>query len=197
MFELDEIESLSYKSKLGRSLKAPLTSFNYDDLIEDIDQGLIFYDNLQNEGYLDFLLDYGTSYRVKSIQSCIHKCDRFWGKRSVENCFNDLLGIRVIIEDWDELWYPSGVAVADMRNGKWVDDGYRAVHLYYQISHDYYPIEVQVNTYYDRIFNQYLHDYVYKTHDPAIGRYMKECYDAGYIRNEEDFAQILYEEFGI
>lgn len=32
----------------------------------------------------------------------------------------------------------------DLRNGKMIDDGYRAIHLYYQRDNLAYPIEIQL-----------------------------------------------------
>lgn len=42
------------------------------------------------------------------------------------------------------------------------DDGYRGVHVYYQKDNFHYPIEIQFNTYYDRQFNDWMHDKFYK-----------------------------------
>lgn len=41
------------------------------------------------------------------------------------------------------------IRVADMSSGKAKDDGYRGVHVYFQLSSFHYPIEIQYNTYYD------------------------------------------------
>ena len=52
--------------------------------------------------------------------------------------FNDVLGIRIIVDSYDvvdNIKLPDFVKMADMRNGKANDDGYRAVHMYYQKNH--------------------------------------------------------------
>ena len=54
------------------------------------------------------------------------------------------------------------IRVADMTGGKAKDDGYRGVHVYFQMSSFHYPIEIQYNTFYDRQLNNWLHKYVYK-----------------------------------
>lgn len=59
------------------------------------------------------------------------------------------------------------------------DDGYRAIHMYYQKDHYHYPIEVQFMTLKDRNFNEWLHVYLYKyTSDNTIGIKLKTLYDA-------------------
>lgn len=49
-----------------------------------------------------------------------------------------------------------------MSTGKANDDGYRGIHVYFQMSGSHYPIEIQYNTYYDRQFNNWLHKYICK-----------------------------------
>ena len=67
--------------------------------------------------------------------------------------------------------------IADMSSGKAVDDGYRGVHVYYQKSGKYYPIEIQFNTLFDRQLNNWLHDYLYKKSYPIeTGCIMREKY---------------------
>ena len=38
--------------------------------------------------------------------------------------------------------YPDYFRVVDLRKGKKIDDGYRAIHLYYQRNNLAYPIEI-------------------------------------------------------
>lgn len=40
--------------------------------------------------------------------------------------------------------FPDYFRVVDLRRGKKIDDGYRAIHLYYQQDNLAYPIEVQL-----------------------------------------------------
>ena len=82
--------------------------------------------------------------------------------------------------------------IVDMSSGKANDDGYRGVHLYFQIDNSYYPIEVQFNTLYDRQLNNWLHSYLYKKNYPdEIGRIIRDEYEAGKIRNKEEFEEVL------
>ena len=79
-----------------------------------------------------------------------------------------------------------------MINGKANDDGYRGIHLYYQMSNKYYPIEIQVNTKQDRRMNDWLHIYLYKYEkNNAIGKLLREKYKNGEIINENDFKEVL------
>ena len=79
-----------------------------------------------------------------------------------------------------------------MSNGKTKDDGYRGVHVYYQKSSKYYPIEIQFNTLYDRQMNNWLHAYIYKKHySDEIGKIMRNKYESGLIKNEFDFQEVL------
>lgn len=79
-----------------------------------------------------------------------------------------------------------------MSKGKKNDDGYRGVHVYYQKDNFHYPIEIQFNTYYDRQFNNWMHDLFYKRgYDDAIGRYLRKSYEDGRIKNIEEFKEVL------
>lgn len=75
-----------------------------------------------------------------------------------------------------------------MRNGKANDDGYRGIHLYYQKSNRHYPIELQINTVKDRIFNDWLHQELYKyVSNNNIGIELRKKYYDGIITSLEDF----------
>ena len=60
-----------------------------------------------------------------------------------KQCFNDVLGFRLRFEDYPKE-YPDYFRVVDLRRGKKIDDGYRAIHLYYQRDNLAYPIEIQL-----------------------------------------------------
>ena len=79
----------------------------------------------------------------------------------------------------------------DLRNGKQVDDGYRAIHLYYQRDNLAYPIEVQLWCGKDYYFNLWSHQYVYKYKSPEIGKKLYQEYIAGLIKTEQDFQKKL------
>ena len=100
----------------------------------------------------------------------------------------------VYCDDYDQIleWKSSQFRIADMTNGKASDDGYRGVHVYYQKSGRYYPIEIQFNTLYDRQLNNWLHDYLYKKNYPiGIGKVMRINYERGLICNEHEFKEVL------
>ena len=79
-----------------------------------------------------------------------------------------------------------------MSGGKSKDDGYRGVHVYFQLSSYHYPIEIQYNTYYDRQLNNWLHKYVYKRKYKAqIGYGLRQAYESGNIKNESEFKEVL------
>ena len=81
-----------------------------------------------------------------------------------------------------------------MSEGKAKDDGYRGVHLYYQVDNNHYPIEIQYNTLFDRQINNWLHDNLYKRDFPdEVGQKLRKLYDNGRIHTEKDFLNLLEE----
>ena len=124
----------------------------------------------------EVLSDIALDYRVKSLYAILLKYDRYYPNHQTRKVFNDILGFRI----------------ADMSNGKSLDDGYRGVHVYYQKSGKHYPIEIQFNTLFDRQLNNWLHDYLYKKNYPIdIGKIMRKKYEHGLIRNEHEFKEVL------
>lgn len=112
------------------------------------------------EGLDDLALD----YRIKSVQSAILKYKRYYPDHQARKVFDDLLGFRSLCDNYEEVLQLKKIdkfRIADMTNGKANDDGYRGIHVYFQLDGKHYPIEIQYNTYYDRQFNKSLHKYVY------------------------------------
>ncbi|MBU3197664.1 hypothetical protein KPL26_13585 [Clostridium algidicarnis] len=182
------LQELSCQSRLDRSLKNTLRKFNKNDLINEILDIKEFYESTH------LLDDVRFSYRIKSLQSCMLKYDKYYPNIEVSKCYNDLLGIRIIVSDYNEILNQdlSIFRVADMRNGKVKDDGYRGIHLYYQRSNRHYPIEIQVNSKKDRKLNDWLHIYLYKhTRDNSIGVCLRKKYEDNEIKSEEDFKEVL------
>ena len=71
----------------------------------------------------------------------------------------------MLCDNYDEMLNQDNIdkiRIVDMSQGKANDDGYRGVHLYFQLDHQHYPVEIQMNTYYDRQINNWLHKYLYK-----------------------------------
>lgn len=83
--------------------------------------------------------------------------------------------------------YPEYFRVVDLRNGKKIDDGYRAVHLYYQRDNLAYPIEIQLWCAKDYQFNIWSHKLVYKYWSAEIGKELYGQYRAGIICTENEF----------
>ncbi len=136
------------------------------------------------------LLDEYT-YRIKSLQSINLKYNRYYPTKEIGTCFNDILGIRIIVLDYDIELSDENIRHVDMSNGKKNDDEYRGYHIYYKKSNFHYPIEVQFFTERDYIFNMWLHKYVYKYKDNMIDVKLKDLYDKGIIQNEDDFKEEL------
>ena len=109
-----------------------------------------------------------------------------------KQCFNDVLGFRLRFDEYSND-FPDYFRVVDLRNGKQVDDGYRAIHLYYQRDSLAYPIEVQLWCGKDYHFNLWSHQYVYKYKSPEIGKNLyQDTMDTGSIIH--DFHEMLTSE---
>lgn len=84
----------------------------------------------------------------------------------------------------------SNVLIVRFSNEK--DDGYRGIHVYFQLSGSHYPIEIQYNTYYDRQFNNWLHKYIYKKdYDDSVGKQLRNLYESAKILTEQEFKEEL------
>ncbi len=182
------LDKLSYTSQLGMSLKRTLSHFSKDSLIKEVFSYADYLDSLDISSITSL------DFRVKSYESIQNKYERYFPDKQVEKVFNDILGFRAFCNDYAEiLEYSDKIfKIADMSNGKANDDGYRGVHVYYQINHKTYPIEIQFNTFFDRQINNWLHDYLYKTDLPnEYGAYLRHKYECGAIRNLKDFREVL------
>ena len=139
--------------------------------------------------------DIDLDYRIKSEDSCLRKYKKYYPEMRVEKTFNDILGFRMLVDNYDFLangQIPEDFRLVNMLSGKAGDDGYRGVHIYYQPDHLHYPVEIQVNSYYDRQFNNWLHKFLYKKGYPdAIGNQLRQKYECGIIRGEQEFKEVL------
>lgn len=183
------LQSLSYHTQLEKSLVNSLRHFDKDLLLDDINNMINFYNNCE------ILDDLAIDYRIKSVDSCLRKYDKFYPEMRVEKTFNDVLGFRMLCDNYDEMLNQDNIdkiRIVDMSKGKANDDGYRGVHLYFQLDHKHYPIEIQMNTYYDRQINNWLHKYLYKKNYPnEIGLKLRKLYENGKILNENMFQEVL------
>ncbi len=186
---IELLEKLSYCSELGINLKKNLHYFDKTALFTELEKINIWYDEM------DFLPDLVIDYRIKSIHSARLKYFRYYPDHQTGKVFNDMLGFRTLCDDYGDIFALSEynhIRVADMSNGKAHDDGYRGVHVYFQLDNSHYPIEIQYNTYYDRQLNNWLHKYVYKKeYDNTVGCSLRTAYENGIIRTESNFKEVL------
>ncbi len=183
----ETLDMLSYRSTLGQSLKQiSLRATPLDVILDDIAK--------YRSSYIDVLVQENLiGSRFKSEDSIIRKYEKILRTGGgFKQCFNDVLGFRLRFEDYPEE-YPDYFRVVDLRKGKKIDDGYRAIHLYYQRDNLAYPIEVQLWCGKDFAFNIWSHQYVYKYKTSEIGKLLYQEYSAGIIQTEEEFLARLQE----
>lgn len=182
-------EELSYPSGLGIRLKKNLHYFDKNLLLDELVKVHGWYAG--NELLHGLTID----YRIKSIQSAMLKYERYYPDHQAAKVFNDMLGFRTLCDNYEDVLRIAGydnVRVADMSDGKSKDDGYRGVHVYFQLSSYHYPIEIQYNNYYDRQLNNWLHKYVYKRkYKNQVGYRLRQEYEHGKIKNESEFKEVL------
>lgn len=185
---INTLDSLSYKSNLAVSMKRTLRHFDKRAVLEDIRNARQWY-NKQN-----ILYKLPIDLRIKSIGSASIKFDRY-PDSTFSRVFNDILGFRSICSNYDEvlsLESEDKIRVVDMSKGKTHDDGYRGIHVYYQKDNFHYPIEIQFNTYYDRQFNDWMHDKFYKRgYSDQIGIILRKLYEDGKIKSSKEFEEVL------
>ena len=187
----DILDILSYESRIGKSLKkTTLHKVEENILFDEIQNIIDFY--IGNELFDKENFD-KINYRIKSMDSCRRKYKRYFPNREINKVFNDILGFRIISE-YEEILKQdlSLFNVVDITKGKANDDGYRGLHLYYIKSNYHYPIEIQVNSYKDRIFADWTHMMVYKyIENKDISRYLRKEFDNGNINSEKEFMEVL------
>ena len=182
------LDALSYRSSLGQSLKQiSLRKTPLHLILQDIER--------YRESYIDTLIQENLiGSRFKSEDSIMRKYEKTLRTGGgFKQCFNDVLGFRLKFEDYPET-FPEFYRVVDLRNGKKTDDGYRAIHLYYQRDSWSYPIEIQLWCGRDYLFNAWSHQYIYKYCSPEVGRRLYAAYLAGEITSEEDFRHSIENE---
>lgn len=131
---------------MGVRLKKNLHYFDKNALFEELVLVNKWYDTCE------LLRGVVIDYRIKSIQSAMMKYDRYYPDHQTAKVFNDMLGFRTLCDSYGEILDMAAldkIRVADMTGGKAKDDGYRGVHVYFQMSSFHYPIEIQYNTFYD------------------------------------------------
>ncbi len=180
------LDMLSYRSALGQSLKQiSVRETPLELILDDIAK--------YRSSYIDVLVQENLiGSRFKSEDSILRKYEKTLRTGGgFKQCFNDILGFRLRFEEYPAV-YPNYFRVVDLRQGKKIDDGYRAIHLYYQRDNLAYPIEVQLWCGRDYIFNLWSHRYIYKYQAPEIGRQLYQEYSDGQIHTEQDFLNRLH-----
>lgn len=186
---MELLKRLSYQSELGINLKKNLHYFDKDLLFQELIKVNAWYDEFEE------LHELALDYRVKSVQSARLKYERYYPDHQARKVFDDLLGFRSLCDNYEDVLDLSNInefRIADLSKGKAKDDGYRGVHIYYQLDGSHYPIEIQYNTYYDRQFNNWLHKYIYKkNYVNSVGIQLREMYENAKIQTERDFKEAL------
>ena len=186
---IEVLSKLSYKSELGINLKKNLHYFEKEQIFAELVKVNSWYDEF------DELHDLALDYRIKSVQSSVLKYHRYYPDHQARKVFDDLLGFRSLCDNYEDILALQEIPelrVADMSQGKANDDGYRGIHVYYQLDGHHYPIEIQYNTYYDRQFNNWLHKYIYKkNYKNEIGLKLRKMYESAKIQTEQDFKEAL------
>ncbi len=176
------LKKLSFRSSYGKSLNK--LSLSEDLLKIVIDDLPVYHSKI-------LLCDEITFYtsRIKSKDSCIKKYYKGLNKSlRFNSTSNDLFGFRLKVDEYSQD-YPDYYRIVDLRNGKRENDGYRAIHLYYQLDNFHYQIEVQLWGSDDYNFNHWSHLYGYKYQSSEVLRQVRIEYDQGYIRNESEFIE--------
>lgn len=97
MIDISILDKLSYKSNLNKSLKNTLRKFNKEDIMTELLDIRGFYEKNQLLTTIKF------DYRIKSFQSSLLKYDKYFPSTELKKCFNDLLGFRIVIDNYNEL----------------------------------------------------------------------------------------------
>ena len=179
------LDMLSYRSSLGQSLKQiSLRETPLERILDDIAK--------YRSSYIDVLVQENLiGSRFKSEDSILRKYEKTLRTGGgFKQCFNDVLGFRLRFGEYPDT-FPDYFRVVDLRQGKKIDDGYRAIHLYYQRDNLAYPIEVQLWCGKDYLFNLWSHRHVYKYQAPEVGQMLYREYSGGLIQTEQDFLSRL------
>lgn len=173
------LDQLAFQCSYNKSLnKLSVTNELVDLVIADAHTYKTVIDDTE-------LLKLNCDYRIKTPDSIKRKVARHPDLR-FKSVFNDLLGLRLKVDSYN-FDYPEYLRVVDMSAGKKVDDGYRAVHLYYSKDNYTYPIEIQLWSNEDYNFNLFSHSLGYKVVDSNILRELRQLYDVGSIKTAIDF----------
>lgn len=94
---INMLERLSFKSKLGKSLKYNLHYFDREELLSELDEMTSW---LSQQTVLE---DIALDFRIKSKESIVLKYERYYPDSQTRKVFNDILGFRAFCDDYSEL----------------------------------------------------------------------------------------------
>ena len=80
-------------------------------------------------------------YLSRAGNQAMLKYERYYPDHQTAKVFNDMLGLRTLCNSYGEMIDMAvldKIRVADMTGGKTRDDGYRGVHVYFQMSSFHY-----------------------------------------------------------
>lgn len=193
---IDYFDSITVENSFGKSLKQiKLKDINnMDTIIHDIDR---ISRNFRIPQCREL------EWRLKAIESATLKINKYKKlERSTNNfyrlnsCLNDLVGFRIKSNDdkntlFQELLGQDKFRVVNLLDGKQIDDGYRALHLYREISGLYYPVEIQIWFSEDYEYNYWMHKYAYKILSENKMNSLFKMYKEGRINSEIDFIKSI------
>ena len=76
-----KIGGVGQKCKSGNKINRMITFYNNSEIMDDL----------------------AIDYRIKSEDSCLRKYDKFYPDMRVEKTFNDVLGFRMLCDNYDEM----------------------------------------------------------------------------------------------
>ena len=200
---LDMMKALGFETGLNLSLKNSLSKieehFDTWQLHSDFANARTFY----REQTALLLDNCDIKFRIKAPASIDNKLLRAKLAqqkgvfRPFEKVMNDLIGLRIVVSDYSSVRDSFALKgdqykIVDMSDGKALDDGYRGIHIYWQQDHRHYPVELQVMTERDRVFNNWLHEHTYKIRGREdVGSRLRQLYDKNVIKSKKDFEESL------
>lgn len=180
------LDILSYKSSFEKSIKQlSLRKIEINLIIKDIIEYSRFLRSKDEFLYLK-------NKRLKSVHSTLLKYEKYMKSEGckVSQCFNDILGIRIFFDEYPNE-FPEYFRAVDITKEKMNNDGYRAIHLYYQKDSYHYPIEVQLWCGNDINFNMWSHISAYKYVPQEVNLELRELYDMDKIKTQLQFENTL------
>ena len=174
---VDVVKPYMYNSYYD--LSQPIKDIGAGNLLKEVEQALFSYKTIDRtfEGY---------QFRVKKLDAVKRKMKIFIPlDEPAYYCFDDLIAFRRITDQTLPMVKNEKVTMRPVSN-----NGYRAIHYYY-LKHKYcYPVEIQVMTEHDAVYNDWDTKYIYHRYD-RVGETLRNMYEQGKIKTEYDFTNAL------